>query len=94
MVEMQDLDDVGCAMDRAEDAEYPISQPLGRHRTDHMVSFYLETPSGFGMEIGCGGVQCGDDWPLVRDKSRRRPWGHGAVMRRHHQRLAAKLDHE
>jgi 3,4-dihydroxy-9,10-secoandrosta-1,3,5(10)-triene-9,17-dione 4,5-dioxygenase len=88
MVEMKDLDDVGCAMDRAVDADYPLTQPLGRHRTDHMVSFYLDTPSGFGMEIGCGGVLCDDSWPQVRDANRRRPWGHGAAMRRHHQRLA------
>jgi 2,3-dihydroxybiphenyl 1,2-dioxygenase len=84
MVEMRDSDDVGLTMDRVADGDYPVIQPLGRHRTDHMMSFYVRTPSGFGMEIGCEGVLCGDDWADVRSRCRKRPWGHGDAMRGHH----------
>ncbi|MDR3472254.1 MAG: VOC family protein [Devosia sp.] len=91
MVEMKELDDVGRAMDRSADLGYALVQPLGRHRTDHMVSFYVQTPSGFGMEIGCHGVLCGDDWATVRDSKRCRPWGHGAGMRNHHKKSAAPV---
>jgi len=84
MVEMGEIDDVGCAMDRAEDEGDILMQPLGRHRTDQMISFYVRSPSGFGMEVGCNGLLCGDDWEEVRDSSRKRPWGHGAAMRGHH----------
>src|SRR3546814_14308885 len=69
MVEMNELDDVGRAMDRCEVLGHKLLQPLGRHRNDHMVSFYVETPSGFGMEIGFDGVLCGDDW--IRSEERR-----------------------
>jgi len=89
MTEMRELDDVGRAMDRAADHGYEMLQPLGRHRTDHMVSFYVMTPGGFGMEVGWGAVTCGEDWPEVRDANRCRPWGHGAVMRRHHSSATA-----
>jgi 3,4-dihydroxy-9,10-secoandrosta-1,3,5(10)-triene-9,17-dione 4,5-dioxygenase len=88
MAEMNELDDVGRAMDRCEVLEYEILQPLGRHRTDHMVSFYVGTPSGFGMEIGFNGVLCDDDWVEHREGRRRRAWGHGAAIR-NHQREAA-----
>jgi len=92
MVEMSDLDDVGEALDRAIDGGYVVSQPMGRHRTDHMVSGYVEAPGGLGVEIGCGGVLCGDDWADVREANRRRPWGHGAAMRRHHKAAQAAAD--
>src|SRR3546814_9530073 len=70
-------------MDRCEVLGHKLLQPLGRHRTDHMVSFYVETPSGFGMEIGFDGVLCGDDWIEQREHRRRRAWGHGAALRNH-----------
>jgi len=89
MVEMNDIDDVGRAMDRARDLDYDIIQPLGRHRTDHMLSFYVRTPGGFGMEIGCDGVLCGDNWSEIRSSSRRRPWGHGAAMHTHRKKFSA-----
>lgn len=89
MVEMAELDDVGRAMDRCEMLGYKLLQPLGRHRTDHMVSFYVETPSGFGMEVGFNGVLCGDDWIEHREERRRRPWGHGAAIRNHQREAAA-----
>lgn len=89
MVEMNELDDVGRAMDRCETLGYKLVQPLGRHRTDHMVSFYTETPSGFGMEVGFDGVLCDDDWIEQREGRRRRAWGHGAAVRNHQREAAA-----
>lgn len=92
MVEMNELDDVGRAMDRCDALGYKLLQPLGRHRTDHMVSFYVETPSGFGMEIGFDGVLCGDDWIEQREHRRRRAWGHGAALRNHQREAAAQRE--
>jgi 3,4-dihydroxy-9,10-secoandrosta-1,3,5(10)-triene-9,17-dione 4,5-dioxygenase len=93
MAEMNELDDVGRAMDRCEVLGYKVLQPLGRHRTDHMVSFYVETPSGFGMEIGFNAVLCGDDWAEQREGRRKRAWGHGAAVR-NHQREATSAQSE
>jgi 3,4-dihydroxy-9,10-secoandrosta-1,3,5(10)-triene-9,17-dione 4,5-dioxygenase len=55
MVEVDDLDAVGRALDRCRDLEVPLSASLGRHTNDHMVSFYVAAPGGFDVEYGTGG---------------------------------------
>jgi 2,3-dihydroxybiphenyl 1,2-dioxygenase len=76
MLEYVSMDDVGAAFDRARAANIPIVMDLGHHPNDHMFSFYMETPSGVGLELGCGGVVIDkDDWtPTVYDKLS--DWGH------------------
>jgi hypothetical protein len=54
MVQMQNLNDVGSALDRCGAGGVPLSMGLGCHTNDHMVSFYAVTPSGFDVEIGSG----------------------------------------
>ena len=77
MLEMQDLDDIGAALDRARSAGSPVSMGLGRHRTDNVVSFYVGSPGGFDIEIGWGGLLVDDtSWAEVKESTRRRPWGH------------------
>lgn len=60
MVEMRDVDDVGRALDRCVAAGYHISSSLGRHSNDGMLGFYVATPGGFDLEIGCMGLT--PDW--------------------------------
>jgi 3,4-dihydroxy-9,10-secoandrosta-1,3,5(10)-triene-9,17-dione 4,5-dioxygenase len=60
MLEASDIDDVGRALDRINDAEIPLSMTLGRHTNDHMVSFYVTTPDGYSVELGCGGLLVDD----------------------------------
>jgi 3,4-dihydroxy-9,10-secoandrosta-1,3,5(10)-triene-9,17-dione 4,5-dioxygenase len=55
MVEVDDLDAVGRALDRCGELGAPMSASLGRHTNDHMVSFYVGTPGGFDVEYGTGG---------------------------------------
>ncbi len=55
MLEVEHMDDVGLALDRAQDAGVIIEQGLGRHPNDKMFSFYAQTPSGFQFEYGWGG---------------------------------------
>ncbi|MBM4212322.1 MAG: hypothetical protein FJ179_01240 [Gammaproteobacteria bacterium] len=76
MVEMRDIDDVGRALDRCVAAGYHISSSLGRHSNDGMISFYVATPGGFDLEVGCMGLT--PDWStwvptrsLIADT-----WGH------------------
>lgn len=78
MVEMGSLDDVGRAYDRGL-AAGEVAATLGRHSNDHVVSFYLRTPSPWSIEIGWGGR-------LVEDASWRPAhhtgtsvWGHHPV---------------
>ena len=56
MLEFQDMNDVGAAYDRAVAAGVPIILELGHHPNDDMFSFYMRTPSGFGLELGWGGI--------------------------------------
>jgi extradiol dioxygenase len=69
------IDDVGRAYDRAKAHEVPISISLGRHMNDKAISFYVRNPSGFHLEIGCGGIEVGDDW-VPQDFGRPDEWGH------------------
>ena len=55
MVEVQELDDVGRALDRMHAQGVKLSATLGRHVNDEMTSFYMQTPGGFDLEYGCGG---------------------------------------
>lgn len=56
MLEMATLIDVGRCHDRMRKAKIPESATLGRHVNDEMTSFYMQTPSGFDLEIGCDGL--------------------------------------
>ncbi|MFC9978422.1 VOC family protein [Gordonia sp. NPDC127522] len=55
MVECETLDEVGRALDRVTAAGFHVSVTLGRHTNDKMVSFYVRTPSGWDLEVGCEG---------------------------------------
>ncbi|MEM8696015.1 MAG: VOC family protein [Pseudomonadota bacterium] len=56
MLEMETLVDVGRCHDRMRRAKVPESATLGKHTNDEMTGFYMETPSGFDLEIGCDGL--------------------------------------
>lgn len=74
-LEHDGLDDVGLAYDRARANGVPISISLGRHMNDRALSFYVRNPSGFHLEIGCGGIEVGDDW-VPHDFGVGDLWGH------------------
>ncbi|MFC8434136.1 VOC family protein [Streptomyces sp. NPDC057253] len=61
MLEVDDLDTVGRALDRVQDNDVPLSLSLGRHTNDRMLSFYCESPSGVKVEYGWGGRLVGGD---------------------------------
>jgi 3,4-dihydroxy-9,10-secoandrosta-1,3,5(10)-triene-9,17-dione 4,5-dioxygenase len=81
MVELNSIDDVGCAFDKAARLNFTARTSLGRHRTDHMLSFYLATPSGFDIEVGWDGLRVDDDtWASVKEGSRAPLWGHAGMQ--------------
>ena len=81
MVEVNDQDDVGHAFDRAFAAGVPIANGIGRHPNDRMISFYLETPAGFQVEVGYGGRLVGPEWDDDIRYDRISAWGHQPVVR-------------
>jgi 3,4-dihydroxy-9,10-secoandrosta-1,3,5(10)-triene-9,17-dione 4,5-dioxygenase len=76
MLEARTLDDVGYALDRFESDGVRISRSLGKHTNDYMVSFYGQTPSGFDLELGCGGRQVDDATWSVSEITKASFWGH------------------
>ena len=76
MVEVNNIDEVGHGLDRAMQNNVHISSSLGRHSNDMMVSFYMQTPSGFDLEFGYDGWQV--DWPTFTKQESKMPrfWGH------------------
>lgn len=77
MLEVETLDEVGMALDRAKRAGHPVIASLGRHVNDNMCSFYVLAPGGIAFEYGYDGL-------LVHDWDRYTPtvstegdlWGH------------------
>ncbi len=61
MVEVEDLDMVGYALDEVQRrSPETISLTLGKHTNDRMTSFYAKSPGGFDIEYGYGGVHIDD----------------------------------
>jgi 2,3-dihydroxybiphenyl 1,2-dioxygenase len=76
MVQVEDIDDVGLAYDRAVAAGVSIVLELGHHPNDKMFSFYAQTPSGFNFEFGWGGIVIDEnDWE-VKTFHQMSDWGH------------------
>lgn len=77
MVEVETLDEVGLALDRAKHAGHPVIASLGRHVNDNMCSFYVLAPGGIAFEYGYDGLLV-DDWarytPTVSTEGDL--WGH------------------
>jgi len=82
MLETRRLEDVGRAWDRVQDQGVPIQMTLGQHANDPLVSFYVETPGGFGLELGWNGMLIDEGrWAVREFGGKGEIWGHrGAAM--------------
>lgn len=76
MLEVENVDDVGLTLDRAQRRKVPMSATLGRHVNDLMLSFYMRTPSGFDVEFGAEGRQVEDESWIARESTAVSLWGH------------------
>lgn len=79
MLQVKALDDVGATYTLCQDMAVPIHRGLGRHTNDHMVSFYLRSPSGFEVEYGWGARTVDDTIWQVQQHTRGSIWGHRPV---------------
>jgi 2,3-dihydroxybiphenyl 1,2-dioxygenase len=76
MVQVRTIDEVGAAFHRAQQKEVPMLFSLGRHSNDRMFSFYMDSPSGVGVEYGYGGVEIDDATWVVKMHPTADAWGH------------------
>ena len=77
MLESSSIDDVGYAYDIVQDKGIPVMMGMGKHTNDHTQSFYIVTPSGFGIEYGANSRLVGGDW-AVKTYDAPAMWGHRA----------------
>ena len=80
MLQTQSLNDVGATYDLCQDQGVPLTRGLGRHTNDHMVSFYMQTPSGFEVEYGWGARVVDDATWRVQQHTQGSIWGHRSVV--------------
>jgi len=82
MIEARRMEDVGRAWDRVQDLRVPVQMTLGQHANDPLLSFYVETPGGFGVELGWNGMLIDEaTWTVREFGGRGEIWGHrGAAM--------------
>ena len=76
MVECETLDEVGRALDRVTSAGYHLSSTLGRHTNDKMISFYVRTPGGWDLEVGCEGLLVDEATYSAEEITADSYWGH------------------
>ena len=79
LVELKCIDDVGRIMDRARRHGFEITSSLGRHRNDGMLSFYMRSPSGFDVEVGCDGLRIDETW-TANEFCEGDVWGHEGLV--------------
>lgn len=62
MLEVNNVDNVLQCLERVTDAGIKVTSTLGRHVNDNMLSFYMQSPFGFEVEIGFDGRLIDDRW--------------------------------
>jgi len=90
LFEVPRIDDVGRAHDRAVAAGLPVTTSLGRHANDRMFSFYVRSPAGFDVEIGCEGLLVDESWTPNRFVEGD-VWGHQGLTAEALEAAAKKL---
>lgn len=76
MLEYPDLVEVGKAHDRMKALGYTESATLGQHFNDETVGFYVRTPGGFDLEIGCDSLVINPAQWEVTNHTGISIWGH------------------
>lgn len=77
MLELENFDDVGTAVDLfTEDPDREILLSLGRHTNDLMTSIYVQTPSSMQIEYGHGGISVNDLTWVAGTHDVPSIWGH------------------
>jgi 3,4-dihydroxy-9,10-secoandrosta-1,3,5(10)-triene-9,17-dione 4,5-dioxygenase len=76
MLEVDSIDTVGRALDAVADRGIELQMTLGKHTNDHMVSFYVKTPSGFAVEYGTAGRRIDDNVWVTSNYDAASYWGH------------------
>lgn len=80
MVQCNQIEDMGRAYDRLKAAGTKFGMTIGQHTNDKQVSFYAQTPSGFFMEFGAGGIAVDDATWVPTQYEATSYWGHDRLI--------------
>lgn len=82
MLEIESVTDVGKAYDIVKYEGMNITMSMGQHVNDKVLSFYTQSPSGFDLELGAGGlvVEDPEDRTVVQYEDISF-WGHHGGLR-------------
>lgn len=81
MFEVKDIDHVGRAHDKVLRGASQLISSFGRHTNDKMISFYMNSPSNFGVEFGTGGLMIDDETWAPTWYTETQYWGHHDHMK-------------
>lgn len=76
MVEVDNIDAVGRALDKVHSHGFSLSSTLGRHTNDKMVSFYVRAPGGWDIEYGTDGMLVDESHYTAEEITADSYWGH------------------
>lgn len=76
MLQLNSLDDIGATYDLVKQRGIRLGMELGKHTNDHMLSFYMKSPSGFEVEYGWGARTIDDATWSVTQHTSPSIWGH------------------
>jgi len=76
MIEVDSMDELGRAIDRAQAANAHFLASLGRHVNDNMCSVYLLAPGGIAVEYGYDGLLIDPATHVATVSSEGDLWGH------------------
>jgi len=75
MLQVHDLFDLGLAYERTKKSG-KLAKEIGQHGNDHMLSFYVWTPSNIMLEYGWGGIVIDDSNWNIQVHTSASVWGH------------------
>lgn len=70
------LDELGTTYRRLRDLGFEMAHEIGQHPNDKEVSFYVNTPSGFEIEVGWNALTVDEATWQVQDYTAISTWGH------------------
>lgn len=76
MLEARDLVMVGRSLDAAKALGIKIELDFGQHTNDLTTGYYMQTPSGFQLEVAMGGRLIDEDAWIVPNYDTATLWGH------------------
>jgi 2,3-dihydroxybiphenyl 1,2-dioxygenase len=79
-IEYNSMDDLGRALDRAEDLPMEIVATLGKHVSDWVTSFYVRAPSDVTVELAYGARLMDEDEPTEYEMFSGSIWVHRKGM--------------